>query len=295
MDAREPTGLLLEDPLAIHPAQLMDGASIEVRYQGFYVSAGAGYLGLLDKRVNRIRFTDPDDRELADAPHYFAPPRSLAVLRMEAENLLGGQSVGLVGIWQKDFRADSPKFDSWYAGAVVDGRIVSWLRQSTRMIVGIGVPAGSSPETGLLVSSTVAMDLPGDLLHEAWISALWASGRGGGLAAFPALAGPSVSPAFDVPLQDVVKLELGTNAVLPVAPEGARLDPALAVRVLLVPSSTVPADYSFSFSGPFAGTEIEMSFVYVPLADFTVTAGFSGLITVSGVFPSVRLGTGVRL
>ncbi|HET6451107.1 MAG TPA: hypothetical protein VFI08_07330 [Spirochaetia bacterium] len=295
MDAREPTGLLLEDPLAVHPAQLLDGALVEVRYLGFYFSAQAGYLGLLDKRVNRVRFTDADARELSDGPHYFAPPRGLAILRTEADHLLAGQSLGLFGIWQKDFRAETPRLDTWYAGLVVNGQILSWLRQATDVVVGISVPSAGSTGAGLLVSSLVAMKLPGDLLHEAWLSGLWASGRGGGLSEFPALAGPAVSPAFDVPLQDIVKVELGADARLPVAPAGARLSPALTVCLLLVPSGTPAANYSFSLSGPFAGTEIALTLAYLPLDGFTVTARGAALITVSAVLPSVQLDTGVRL
>ena len=49
----DPTGLLLVDPDALVPGQLADGFLVEFRFQNFYAAAGAGYLGLLDKRLNR--------------------------------------------------------------------------------------------------------------------------------------------------------------------------------------------------------------------------------------------------
>jgi hypothetical protein len=294
-DAKEPTGLLLENPLAAHPAQLMDGVSFEIRWKEFYAAAAAGYLGLLDKRINRIVFTAPDETELADTSHYAAPPRGLAILRLEANDLLLAQSLGLFGIWQKDFRPDPPQFDSWYIGATANGQIVPLLRQATSLVVAIGVPSTGSAGFGLLAASQIAYKLPGTLLHEAWFSVLWASSQGGGLAAFPALAGPPVSLAFDEPLSDVVKLELGADAVLPVTPRGAVLTPALAVRVLLVPSSMVPADLAFSFAGPYVGTEIETALEYVPIRGLAVSARVGGLIAVRGVLPSLRLDAGIQL
>ncbi|HVO39866.1 MAG TPA: hypothetical protein VMV03_12630 [Spirochaetia bacterium] len=303
MEAREPSGLLLENPYA--PAQLLDGLSLEFRWKNLYAGIEAGYLGLLDKRINRIIFTLPDALELADTSHYGAPPRGLAILRLEADDLLVGQSVGLFGIWQKDFRQGPPQFDSWYIGALVNGPIVPLLRQASTVVVGISVPAGGSGSAGmlpgitsgagLLISSQVAYKLPGTLLHEAWFSVLWASSPGSGLQAFPALAGPPVSLAYTEPLSDVVKLELGADAVLPVTPTGAVLKPSLAVRLLLAPSSAVPSDLSFSSAGPYVGTEIETVLEYVPLRGFNVSAHAGGLIAVQGILPCLRLDAGIQL
>jgi hypothetical protein len=303
VEATEPSGLLLENPYA--PAQLLDGLSFELRWKNLYAGLEAGYLGLLDKRVNRIIFTVQDALDLADTSHYGAPPRGLAILRLEADDLLAGQSVGLFGIWQKDFRQDTPQFDSWYIGTRVNGPIVPLLRQASALVVGIGVSSvesggvgflpGISPGVGLLASSQVAYKLPGTLLHEAWFSVLWASGPSGGLQAFPALAGPPVSLAYTEPLSDIVKLELGADAVLPVTPVGAVFKPSLAVRLLLAPSGTVPSNLSFPFAGPYVGTEIETVLRYVPIRGFNVSAHAGGLIATQGILPCLRLDAGIQL
>jgi len=295
MDAREPTGLLLENPFALHPLQLMDGAGFELRYQEFYVSAAVGYLGLLDKRINRVLFTTTDFQELLDPSQYAAPARGLAIVRLEGEQLLAGQSLGLLGIWQKDFRPADPRFDSWYFGAMASGQILPFLRQASNVIVGVGVPSDGTAGAGVLLSSELALKLPGALLHETWLSVLWASGQGGGLSAFPALAGPPVSLAFDQPLSDVVKLEVGADASLPVQPSGALLRPALATRLILVPSGMVPAGSLVPMSGAYVGTEIEADLRYQAISGFTVELRAGGLITVSRVLPYVLLDTGVKL
>ncbi len=147
----------------------------------------------------------------------------------------------------------------------------------------------------MLISSELALTLPGALLHETWLSVLWASSQEGGLSAFPALAGPTVSLAFAEPLSDVVRLELGADASLPVAPEGAILTPSLVAGLILVPSGTVPAGYAFSFAGPYAGTETELGLEYQAISGFAVGLRCGGLITTSGFLPYVRLDTGVKL
>ena len=177
----EPSGLLLVNPDALVPAQLVDGALLEFRFQGLYGSLGAGYLGLLDKRLNRVRFTAEDAAALADDTVYFAPPRGLAVLRLEADKLFLGQRAGFAALWQKDF-GTAPTFDSWYFEAVVDGPILPVLRQEGALVVAVTVPSGSSPMVGALLSELVAYRMPVSFLHEAWFSVLWASSPGGTLA-----------------------------------------------------------------------------------------------------------------
>jgi len=285
----EPTGLLLEDPTAVYENQLVDGLLVEFRFHGFYGSLGAGYLGLLDRRVNRVRFTPQDDIELADTTHYFAPPRGLAVLRLEAEDLFAGQRFGLFGIGQKDFREAPPTFDSWYAGAVMSGPIALGFRHSTSMVVAAAVPSPGSPGAGLLLASELAYRLPGNILHEAWFSLLWASSGGGGLADFPQLAGPPVSLGFAVPLSDIVRLELGIDATLAIPPAVTPLLLAFTSQLILKPSGQLPSGFSFKTAGPFVGTELGLSARYEPIEGLRFDARAGTLITLSGMLTSLRL------
>ena len=295
LDLPEPTGLLLYDPTALHPVQMADGLLLELRYLGFYVSAGAGYLGLLEERVNRIRFTPQDTAELSDPFHYFAPPRGLGVLRLEADRLLFAQSLGLFGIGQLDFRGAGQTFDSWYVGTIVSGPIAAGFRHETSVIVAIAQPSGGSTGVGLLLSVTGAYKVPVSFLHETWLSVLWASGAGGGLAAFPQLAGPPAGTAYAVPLSDLVRIETGIDSELAVGPDGATISPAFKVRLLLSPDGQIPAGFSFQPAGAYVGTEVELSATYHPLDDIGVSLLAGGLITTSGFLPYVRLQAGVDL
>jgi hypothetical protein len=291
----EPAGLLLRDPDALVPAQLVDGLLVEFRYQGLYGSLGAGYLGLLEKRLNRVRFTAQDDLDLADRTVYFAPPRGLAVLRLEADNLFAGQRAGLFAIWQKDFRASGPTFDSWYFETLVEGPIASGFRHESALVAAVTVPSGSATGLGLLLDELIAYRLPVNFLHEAWFSVLWASGAGGSLAAFPALAGPSVSTGLQSALSDIVRLELGLDSAFSAAPAGATLSSSFAVRLLLRPSGQDVPGYSFSMSGAYVGTELELSARLKPVEGLTFRGQGGVLITSPAALPYLRLEAGVVL
>jgi hypothetical protein len=295
LQAQEASGLLFRDPWAVTPSQLMDGASAEARVQWFYVSVEAGFLGLLDKRINRIVFTAQDRAELADAAVYPAPPRGLAILDLEAQEVLLGQSIALFGVLQKDFRPEPPTFDSWYIGVTTKGSVLKGLRQESSVIAAITVPSDGEVGAGLMVSATLAYELGFGPLGETWLAARWGSGEGGGLRRFPVLAGPVAAASYPEPLADLVSVELGIDASLAVAPAEATLDPALAVRLLLTPDGNIPAGYGFAPAGPYIGTEIEASLSYDPLAGLAVDARGGILITAGGAFPFFLLGAEVKL
>jgi hypothetical protein len=157
------------------------------------------------------------------------------------------------------------------------------------MVLGITVPSPGQPGAGLLLASKVAYRLPGNIFHEAWFSLLWASSDGGGLAAFPQLAGPPVSLDFAVPLKDIVSIELGIDAALAVPPAVTPLRLAFASRLLLEPSGQLPPGFSFATSGPFVGTDLELSAQFEPIGGVRFDARAGTLITLSGILPSLRL------
>jgi hypothetical protein len=291
----EPSGFLLNDPAAIHPSQAADGLLFQARWGGFYGSLGAGYLGYLDKRLNRVRMTPQDDGELDDPSVYFAPPRGLAVLRLEGDDLLLGQKIGLFGVGQMDFRAGASTLDTWYAGLALRGPIAPLIRQEGVVMAGMPVASGVFVGFGLLARELVAWRLPAPYLHEAWLSALWASSPGGSLAGFPALAGPVVSDSYAVPLTDIVRLEAGLDAVLPSAASAAALRSAFAARVLLRPSGTQDAGWSFALAGPYVGTDLELGMSFQPLDGVHISARGGALIAVSRVLPYARLEAGLGL
>ncbi|HTP57442.1 MAG TPA: hypothetical protein VMM82_00905 [Spirochaetia bacterium] len=291
----EPTGLLLEDPSALYPSQLADGLLVELRFKGLYGSLGAGYLGLLGKQLNRIRFTAQDAGELADSSVYFAPPRGLAVLRLETDNLLAGQAFGVEVIGQKDFRSGASTFDSWYLGLLDRGPMISAFSHESVVVAALSVPSDAAAGVGLLLQEKLAWRVPVRYLNEAWFSVLWASGPSGPLAAFPALAGPTVSDAFPAGLTDIVRLELGVNAALPAAPAGAVLSPGFTARLLLRPSQTQLPGYTFSLGGPYVGTELELQAALSPLDGIRFLARGGALIAAAQVLPYVRLEAGMAL
>jgi hypothetical protein len=291
----DPTGLLLYDPDALVPGQLADGLLLEFRFQQFSFAAGAGYLGFLDKRLNRVRFTPEDQGELVDSTVYFAPPRGLAILRLEAADLFAGQHVALFGVGQKDFRPVTPTFDSWYAGAVVAGPIALGFRHRSTLIAGITAASGAQTGVGFLLDEVVAYRIPVAFLHEAWFSALWASTAAGGLSAFPALAGPLEGGDFPLTLSDLVRLELGIDSSFAAVPAGALLTPAFAARLLFRPSGSTPAGLAVAPAGSYLGTELELSAGLQPVSGLGFTARGGVLIAPAAVLPYARLHAEVRL
>jgi hypothetical protein len=295
LELSDPTGILLYDPDALVAGQLADGFLVELRYQRFFVAAGAGYLGLLDKRLNRVRFTPSDDAELADPSVYFAPQRGLAILRLEAADLVAGQQVGLFGVGQKDFRPAPPTFDSWYIGAVARGPIALGFRHETALIGAISVPSGAETGFGLLLDTMVAYRIPVSFLNEAWLSVLWASSPGSTLAGFPALAGPAAGGDFQEPLTDTLRVELGMDAAFTVPPAGSVIRPAFAGRLLFRPSGQPPAGYSSPMAGGYVGIELELSARWEPVPGMRVAARTGALIAPVDFLPYVRLEAGVGL
>jgi hypothetical protein len=291
----DPSGLLFFDPDSFVPGQLVDGLLVEFRFQGFYAAAGAGYLGFLDKRLNRIRLTPQDENELVSSSFYYAPPRGLAIVRAEVENLFAGQRAGFFAVGQKDFRAETPTFDSWYIGAEVSGPIALGFRHESTLITAITVPSASTVGVGVLLDEVLAYRIPVSFLHEAWLSLLWASSDLGSLAAFPALAGPLVGGDLQEPLSDIARIELGIDASFPAAPAGAILTPALAGRLLFRPSGQAPAGYAQGLAGSYLGTEVELSAALEPVKGLRFRARGGTLIAPTDVMPYVRLDAGVSL
>jgi len=287
VEASEPTGLFLFDPEAAHPAQLMDGLGLEFRRGKLYASLSAGYLGLLDKRLNRIRLSGVDEADLLDADRYWAPPRVLAILTVQAERLAFAQDAAFLCVWQKDFREDSEeRLDSWYFGATARGPALPGLRHDEAVVVSIALPQGESSYAGMLARAKVAYDLPWGPFGEAWLGALWAGGFGG---SFPSLAGPSESLAYDLTPEDLVKAELGADASLGVFPRGGRLDASLALRALFVPSGSVAQGYSFETAETYLGTELEAGLDYAPIFGLGIKMRAGILATPEAVHPCARL------
>ncbi len=292
IEAAEPSGLLFLDPDSLVPAQAMDGLEAELRLGRFYAALGSGYLGLLDKRQNRVRLSAGDEADLSDDGLYWAPRRLLAIARLEAEGLLG-QDLGLFGVFQKDFREAGQAFDSWYIGLAGRGRLVADLRHETAAIVSISLPSDAESGAGLLARALLAYDLPGAILGEARIAALWAGGFDGG--AFPNLAGPAASLVYDVAPEDLFSIELGAEASLPAAPRGADLGAGLALRVLAAPGGTVAAGYAIDTLGPYLGIELEAALSYEPVAGFDIRAR-GGFLAADGDFlPKLGLEARVSL
>jgi hypothetical protein len=292
VEAREPSGLLLRDPEAPRPDQAMDGLVAQLRLGGLYASVGAGYLGLLDKRQNRVRATAADAAELSVPDRYWAPPRALAIFRIEAERLFLGQDLGLLGIMQKDLREGTETRDDWYVGAVARGPVADRLRHSETAIVSISAPSGGSTYAGILSRAELSCALPWKPLGEARLAALWAGGWGG---SFPGLAGPAASLVYDAPPRDLVAVELGADAALAPPPIGARLGASLALRALFVPLGGVESGYSFATAGSFLGVETELDLLYEPIYGFVLAARGGFLASPGGLLPRASLEARIEL
>lgn len=276
----DPFGVLFADPQAREPQQLADGLALNLRRRRLFTSLSAGYLGWLDKSVNRVRMTVSEQIDLREEGSWLAQPRGVAVARVEVDDLWGRQDAGLLLVAQQDFDDNDDPFDvplsSYYSGLFVRGPFLAQgLDHETMSILAYSATDDTElAGVSLLIRNQFTYALPPVWIDGVRFAFEFASG-GESLAPFPALAGPDVSVAFAEPLSDVVVFELGTDASYAVPPAAATVRPDLALRLLLVPSGTTTST-GIETDGTFGGFEITPSVTYRPIRglDVAARAGF---------------------
>ena len=269
----DPFGVLFFNPEAREPGQLADGFEVHLRRRRVFASFSAGYLGWLDKRVNRVRMTARERLDATKSGDLFARPRGIAVGRVEVEDLIHRQDAGAILVAQQDFGDRGGSLSSYYAGVFARGpALLPALHHRSVAIVAYSVSEAPSPTAGvsLLARSRLAYTLSPWWVSNARFALTFAGG--GILAPFPALAGPDVSVAFAEQLSDVVVLELGVDASYRVAPAEATIRPDLALRLIWVPSGTITPQSKIEPNGVFGGFEIGPAVVYQPIRGLDVIA-----------------------
>ena len=269
----DPFGILFFDSEAREPQQLADGLTFHLRRQHLFLSFSAGYLGWLDKSVNRVRMTSSERTDISESGDPLARSRGIAVGRVEVDDLVRRQDAGLVLVAQQDFGDRGDSLSSYYAGLFAQGPfLLQDLHHRTVTIVTYSVSdAPSLAGVSLLARSRFAY-----ALSPWWVSsarfALTFAGGGKILAPFPALAGPNVSVAFAEQLSDVVVLELGVDANYRVPPAEATIRPDLALRLIWVPSGAVTPRSGIEPDGVLGGFEIGPAVIYQPIRGLDVIA-----------------------
>lgn len=276
----DPFGVLFSDPQAREQQQLADGLTLNLRRRRLFVSLSAGYLGWLDKSVNRVRMTVSEQIDLYEPGDWLAQPRGVAVGRVEVDDLWSRQDAGLLLVAQQDFDDSDDPFDvplsSYYGGLFVSGPfVVAGLDHQTMSILAYSVTDDTElAGVSLLIRNQFTYALSPTWIDSARFAFEFASG-GESLAPFPALAGPDVSVALAEQLSDVVVFELGTDASYSIPPASATVRPDVALRLFLVPSGT-PTSTGIETDGVFGGFEIAPSVSYRPIRglDVAARAGF---------------------
>lgn len=279
----EPSGLLLADG---HP---VDGGLIEFRFPRLYWSLGAGYLGLLDKRVNQIRLSAEDQAELTDPVRYGAPERVLITAGVEAASPLLGQDAAFLLIGQID--AAAAPVNTLYAGVVATGPIAERLAHSSVFVLGLA--GNTEPAVSVAGSHEVAYVPPVSLALSARLGVRYASG--GSLGTFPDLASKPVGAVFAEPLSDVVAFELGGAVELNRAPAQSLWRFDLASRLFLTPSGSPSRSYGFVPSGIYQGIELELGIENEPVGGLELFADGGVFFQVSGMHPFIEIGAEVSL
>ncbi len=260
----EPSGLLLYNPEALVPAQRADGVRADFRYPRVYWSVGAGYLGLLDKRINRIRMSPPDGDDLLDPAVYTAPPRVLVVGVVEASSLFRRQDAGFTATAQFDARGGAEPVHTVYIGPTVGGPVIDGLRQRSSLILAVTPGADSGSAIALAGSHLLRYRIPVVIPANAWLRLEYTSG-GSVIGAFPALAGPAPT--------DTVVGEVGAHIRATGFPAAGLWAADLALRIISAPTSGYEA------------TEIELGVTHRPLADVGVRVDGGATIGQAGVRP----------
>ena len=269
----DPFGVLFFNPEAREPQQLADGFQVHLRRRRAFASFSAGYLGWLDKSVNRVRMTAGERFDATKSGDPFVRPRGIAVGRIEVENLVHRQDAALMLAAQQDFGDRGGSLSSYYTGVFARGPAVlrDLHHRSVAIVAYSAADVPSLAGASLLVRSRFAYMLPSWWVSSARFALTFASG-GEMLAPFPALAGPDVSVAFAEQLSDVVVLELGVDASYRVPPAEATLRPDVALRLIWVPSGTVTPLSKIEPDGGFGGFEIGPAVVYQPIRGLDVIA-----------------------
>jgi hypothetical protein len=290
LEATDGTGILFENPRNLYPSQLLDGAGAWIRYPGWFGSLEVGYLGLLDKDLNRIRLSMEDVVDAAEGDTYFGPKRLLAVLNLQAASLFWGQDGGLVAVVQEDLDGSSQDVSSYYLGPVVRGPLIGDFSHAGGVVVAY-TRASEDDESGvsLLAFWDLNYAVPIDQLNEAWLALRYASSDGDSLVRFPSLGGPAVGSVLRHPLSDIVSAEIGTDAIFPVPPQGAVIVPSLSTALHFIPSGDAGGFDAIEPSGSFGGLEVAVGADYRLQEDLSVSASAAWNFLDGAIRPAFRL------
>ena len=248
---RDPTGYVL--------SHLADGLTLALRWPRFYAGAGFGYLGLLDKYANNIRFSDGDIAELFDSSRYAAPPRAVGTLRLDYQDL-ARQDLSLFGVTQFDFRTDGAQRNSWYGGLDVAGWILGDARHTTFVVVG-----GTWPdvEVGMMGGTEVVVPFDIGVPLEVETELTYASGQGTNLSPFPALDSPLAGEVIAAEYTGLFTALLAVRFHLEPGLLTGHVDPELWAQTFVATRS----DGAAPGIGPYFGTEIGLGVPYQVVQD----------------------------
>jgi hypothetical protein len=247
------------DPTGFVLSHLADGLSLGLRWPRLYAGAGFGYIGLLDKYANNIRFSDDDIAELFEPSHYPAPPRAAGTLQIDYKDL-ARQDISVFGVTQIDFRTDGDQRSSWYGGLAGSGWIPGDGTHTTFLVIG-----GTWPdvEVGMMGGTDVVVPFDIGVPLEVETELTYASGQGANLSPFPALDSPPAGEVIAAEYTALFTALLSARIHLEPGFVAGHVDPELWAKAIVSTQTDGPAPAV----GPYYGTEIGLKVPYQPVAD----------------------------
>ena len=278
----------LTDPSRLVLHELVDGASVVLRWTSVSASLGGGLTSLVSRYSYGIR-ADDVDRIYADDPadgttvakRYVAAPRRLAVARVDAELPIDASgnadhAAGLFGVYADDLATTGG--DRAYVGAVARGRVLGVAYDATAVV--------AVRDGGVLAGAGLRYPDDPRSLTAATVAVRYASG-GRVVGSFVPVTATPQGSVLALPLENLVVVRAGIES----AGLRVRRSPGDADRVRfgVVVSGYALPETEAGLAAGWIGAEASGSVVFSILPDLSVDSTAGVAITATALIPHVRI------
>ncbi len=269
----------LTDPSRLVLSELVDGASVVLRWTSVSAELGGGLTSFVSKYSYGVRI-DGADAVYATA-RYLAPPRRLLVARLDAlvppaASGLAGHAAGVFGVYVDDLSATGG--DRAYAGVVVRGIVFAFAYDASTVV--------SIDDGGVLVGA--GLRYPGDPAARSavTVAAHYASG-GRTVGRFVPVTAAPQGAVLALPLENLLVVSVDAESGLPRRRSAAadRVRFGLSLSGFALPAADAPA----GLSAGWIGGEATGSIVVDLLSDLSIDSAAGVAVTAGGVVPHARI------
>lgn len=282
----------LSDPSQHLLQELVDGASVVLRWESVSASLGGGLTSLVSKYAYGIRMDDVDRVYAVDDPvdgpiatPYLAPARRVVVATLDAgfpADRAGPleHAAGVFGVYADDLAMIGG--DRAYLGAVARGRLVA-VAYDASVAVSLG-------DGGVLAAAGVRYPNDPGSVPAVTVAARYASG-GRVVGRFVPVTAAPQGVVLSLPLENLLVVRVGAeSAGLPGnrSPGGAdRIRLGLSISGFALPAAEAAAEAGLSAG--WIGAEASGSVVFDILSDLSIDSTAGVAITATALIPHVRI------